>query len=292
MLPSGQAAAQATAASSSPRAPPWQAIWRELRRTEGGFLVKSARRHSTFCSVRRSWDLVGGRTECRREGQSHGGAAGTPAAPTAPAQARGPRALLRHRAQLQLHRACLLPLAMLPPLVCPSVPARPLQHAGAEPRAQRRAADTHPRPRLPPPQELFQTAGPKDISWRKVTSDHVSTFDVKGQRVLQARPSLRAQSAAAPPPAAGRPAAGRAGGAGGAAPADGDCDDGHRAPAAAGPPAAAGQHTEGPGGAAQIPPRRRFPFLRAGQPPDQGAQRAPRPGGRRPPTTASWRWSC
>lgn len=78
--------------------------------------------------------------------------------------------------------------------------ARPsLAHAGAEPRAQRRAADTHPRPRLPPPQELFQTAGPKDISWRKVTSDHVSTFDVKGQRVLQARPSLHAQSAAAPP---------------------------------------------------------------------------------------------
>ena len=37
-------------------------------------------------------------------------------------------------------------------------------------------------------QELFELAEPKDIPWRKITSDHVSVHEVMGRRVLKVEP--------------------------------------------------------------------------------------------------------
>ena len=43
-------------------------------------------------------------------------------------------------------------------------------------------------------QELFELAEPKDISWRKITSDHVSVHEVMGRRVLKVEPERSASS--------------------------------------------------------------------------------------------------
>lgn len=37
-------------------------------------------------------------------------------------------------------------------------------------------------------QELFEHAKPLDIPYKKLTSDHVSTFEVKGKKVLSVEP--------------------------------------------------------------------------------------------------------